>query len=194
MAEAGILTVGHSNHSWERFLELLRRHAVTLVVDVRSLPRSRFNPCFNGSNLERSLSVVGIGYLFLGRELGGRPSDPFCHRDGRVSYSRLARTPSFREGLARLLSLRNSHRIACLCAEKDLLDCHRCLLIAPELVKKGVDVGHILGDGKLESHAAAMDRLLRLNGTSQAVLFSDHDKVVAEALERRAGRVAWRPG
>jgi hypothetical protein len=49
------------------------------------------------------------------------------------------------------------------------------------------------GDGRLESHAAAMERLLRLNGTSQSDLFSDHDKVIAEALERRAGRVAWRP-
>ena len=194
MAEAGILTLGHSNHSWERFLELLRRHAVTLVVDVRSLPRSRFNPCFNGSNLERSLSVVGIGYLFLWRELGGRPSDPSCYKEGRVSYAKLARTASFREGMARLLSLRGMYRIAYLCAERDPLDCHRCLLIAQELAKKGVEVCHILGDGRLESHAAAMDRLLRLNGTSQSDLFSDHDKVVAEAMERRAARVAWRPG
>jgi uncharacterized protein (DUF488 family) len=193
MTGSDILTLGHSNHSWERFLEILRRHAVTLVVDVRSLPRSRFNPYFNGSNLERSLGVAGIGYLFLGRELGGRPSDPSCYEEGRVSYAKLAGTTSFRDGLARLLSLRTGRRIACLCAERDPLDCHRCLLLAPELVKEGVEVGHILGDGRLESHAAAMERLLRAAGAAQSSLFSGRATVVAEALERQADRVSWRP-
>ena len=68
-----LFTIGHSNHPVERFPELLRRHEIAAVADVRSRPYSRFVPHFSKERLHRILEEEGIGYLYLGRELGGKP-------------------------------------------------------------------------------------------------------------------------
>jgi uncharacterized protein (DUF488 family) len=100
-----IYTVGHSNHSIERFLSLLQPHGITAVADVRSTPYSRFNPQFRREKLQASLAEAGMQYVFLGEELGARSQDPDCYdAEGRVSYSRLARTEQFRKGIQRLMT------------------------------------------------------------------------------------------
>jgi hypothetical protein len=68
-----LFTIGHSNHPLERFLDLLRRHGIGAVADVRSRPYSRFVPHFSKERLQRNLVEEGIDYLYLGQELGGRP-------------------------------------------------------------------------------------------------------------------------
>ena len=90
-----VLTIGHSTHALETFVELLQRHGVTAVADVRAAPYSRFNPQFNREPLAGSLVPRGIAYVFLGSELGGRSDDPSCYENGRISYARLRGTPSF---------------------------------------------------------------------------------------------------
>ena len=155
-----ILTVGHSNHSWEAFLALLTRHGVTALGDVRSAPYSRFNPHFNRKALSASLSASGIAYVWLGRELGGRPDDRACYEDGELRYDRLAQTALYREGIERVLHGTAEHRLALMCAEKDPLHCHRALLVSRSLEERGLEVAHILADGGLELHDSAMDRLL----------------------------------
>ena len=152
MTNIGILTIGHSNHSLERFLALLAKHRVTAVADVRSAPYSRFRPHFNRDALAAALMAQGIGYAFLGRELGGRPADPDCYQDGRVDYERVARTSGFRDGVARIIGRAARDRTALMCAEKEPLDCHRTLLVARALDDAGVAVVHILADGELEPH------------------------------------------
>ena len=82
--------------------------------------------------------------MFLGRELGARPDDPACYEDGRVRYARLARTALFRRGLDRVVDGAHRHRLALMCAERDPLDCHRTILVARELARRGLDVAHIL--------------------------------------------------
>jgi len=67
-----IYTIGHSNHSLDKFVELLKRHGITVVVDVRSAPYSRFHAQFNKEELKHALRERGLGYVFLGRELGGQ--------------------------------------------------------------------------------------------------------------------------
>jgi uncharacterized protein (DUF488 family) len=68
-----IFTIGHSNHSLEMFIGLLKSHKIDVLLDVRSKPFSRFSPHFNKHDLEKAVKASGIKYLFLGRELGGRP-------------------------------------------------------------------------------------------------------------------------
>ena len=157
---ASVFTVGHSNHAVEDFLALLRQHAVTVVADVRSAPYSRFNPHFNREALRSELHDAGIGYVYLGSELGGRSDDPECYRNGRICYDRVAQTLRFQDGLRRLAKGMAEHRIALMCAEKEPLHCHRTLLVAQALDAEGTEISHIHADGKLESHTAAMDRLL----------------------------------
>jgi uncharacterized protein (DUF488 family) len=188
---ARILTIGHSTHTLEHFIALLKQHGVTAVADVRSAPYSRFNPHFNKAELERSLKAEGIRYVFLGRELGARSDDPSCYEKGRVQYARLARTEAFRKGIERLLRGAAEHRIACMCAEREPLECHRTLLVARALVDEGAEVAHIHADGRLEPHAAAMDRLLDLTGLPREDLFRSRADLVAEALARQEEKVAY---
>lgn len=186
-----ILTIGHSTHTLERFIALLKQHDVTAVADVRSAPYSRFHPHFNKAALERSLTAEGIRYVFLGRELGARPDDTACYEKGRVQYARLARTDAFRQGIERLRRGAAKHRIACMCAEKEPLECHRALLVARALAEEGMEVAHIHADGRLESHEAAMDRLLDLTGLPRYDLFRSRSELIAEALARQEELVAY---
>lgn len=190
--QPGVLTVGHSNHPWDVFVGLLQRHAVTALVDVRSVPYSRFNPQFNRNRLERELPPCGVRYVFLGRELGARSDDPACYDEtGRVQYDRLARKPAFRLGLDRIVQETARNRVALMCAEKEPLSCHRTILVAPALERRGVEIEHILVDGTLEPHAHALHRLIDGLKLPAADLFRSRDALVAEALTRRAARVGY---
>lgn len=190
--DTGILTIGHSNHTLEGFLALLAKHGVTGVADVRSAPYSRFRPHFNRDALAATLKTHGIDYVFLGRELGGRPDDPACYDGGRVDYERVARTSSFRDGVDRVIDEAARHRIALMCAEKEPLDCHRTLLVARALDESGVAVAHVLADGHLEPHAETMDRLLAafdLNPNGD--LLRPREEVLAHAIALQARRVGY---
>ena len=191
-----VYTIGHSNHALESFIELLRKHGIDEVIDVRSSPYSRYNPHFNYNALEMALEAAGIEYIFLGGELGGRPADRSCYdADGRVLYDRLAEADSFQDGISYITRHADEYRAALMCSEKDPLDCHRALLIAGTLLDRGVAVEHILSDGVLETHAAAMDRLMTdLKLPPNGDLFRSRDEVIADALTRRARKVAYAGG
>lgn len=186
-----VLTVGHSTHSIDAFLALLRQHGVTALADVRSTPFSRVNPQFNKETLMRSLKAHGIKYVFLGRELGARSDDRSCYENGRVQYARLARTELFRRGLDRVMRGAHDHRIALMCAEKEPVECHRTLLVARALVENGVTVAHILADGSMETHGDAMMRLLDVLGLPREDLFRSRQELIAQALALQEERIAY---
>lgn len=186
-----VYTIGHSTHSMEAFLSLLLQHGVTALADVRSAPFSRINPQFNKDELARDLKAGGIKYVFLGRELGARPKDRSLYDNGRIRYQRLAQADLFKQGIARLLQGATEHRIALMCAEKEPLECHRTLLVARALDELGIEVVHILGDGSLETHQAAMERLLDVTGLPREDLFRSHQALIAEALVRQESKIAY---
>ncbi|MCC5804912.1 MAG: DUF488 domain-containing protein [Opitutales bacterium] len=186
-----VFTIGHSTHSAKEFLALLRQHQIEAVADVRSSPFSRFNPQFNRENLERALKEGGIRYVFLGKQLGARTDDRSCYENGRVQYNRLAQTALFQSGLDRVQEGARRYRIALMCAEKEPLECHRTLLVARSLVKRGMPVQHIHADGHLEPHEAAMERLFDLTGVPREDLFHSKEALLAEALEKQESKVAY---
>lgn len=146
--DPGLLSIGHSIHPIEVFVELLRGHAVESVADVRTTPFSCFNPQFNRQSLERELHATGIRYLFLGKELGGRPDgDRFYDQEGHVLYGRMAESPRFEHGLSRLVERAERSRAAVMCSEENPAGCHRFLLVARVLHDRGIEVAHIRGDG-----------------------------------------------
>lgn len=194
MSDAGaIFTIGHSTHPIERFVALLQRHGIELLADVRSTPFSRFNPQFNRASLGHSLASAGIRYEYLGEELGARSSDPSCIENGRVSYARLAATPSFQQGLERLRAAARTQRVALMCAEREPLDCHRTILITRELERAGEIVTHILADGTLETNRHAMERLIERLRLPTDDLFSDSAELMAAAYDAQAVKVAYVP-
>lgn len=186
-----LYTLGHSTHTAEKVIELLRQHGVTAVADVRSQPYSRMNPQFNREAFCSRLKDAGIAYVFLGRELGARSEDRACYENGKVQYDRLARTPLFAAGLERILCGMRTQTIALMCAEKDPLTCHRAILVCRHLAKRGVKIAHILGDGRLESHDDAVSRLLRELELLESDLFRSRDQVVDEAYARRGQQIAY---
>ena len=191
--DRNILTIGHSRHPLEAFVALLQRHHANAVADIRAAPYSRFNPQFNREPLAGSLAANGIEYVFLGLELGGRSDDPSFYDKGRICYDRLGGTQSFQRGLDRVMRGAASHRMALMCAEKEPLECHRALLVAPALEARGVTIGHILADGRLETHADAMDRLLAMHDDPrQGALFVRSGERVERAIARQAERFAHR--
>lgn len=185
-----IMTIGHSAHSIADFIALLSQHGVTAIADVRSQPFSRYAPQFNKAVLSAALRQVGVQYVFLGKELGARSSDPSCYVDGRVQYGRLAETDAFKVGIERVLTGARTERIALMCTEKDPLDCHRTVLVAARLEAEGARVSHIREDGSIELHDRAMERLMHQLGM-QPSLFRTRDEQVAEALEEQETRIAY---
>ncbi len=186
-----IFTIGHSTHSAKAFLTLLCQHQVEAVADVRSSPFSRFNPQFNRGALDQFLKTGGIRYVFLGKELGARSEDRSCYLDGRVQYDRLSQTPLFQGALDRLLKGAAHYRIALMCAEKEPLECHRTLLVARALAARGQKVLHIHAGGHLETHEAAIDRLLEVAGVPKVDLFRSKHELIAEAFSRQELRIAY---
>ena len=168
-----IFTIGHSNHPIEKFLGLLTKHSIRLVVDSRSYPYSKYVPHFDRELLSTSLESVGIRYIYMGDELGGRPPEAeYYDAEGRVLYFRVAASDRFKGGISRLLHSGRELRVAVLCSEEDPNSCHRRLLIARVLTENGVSVQHIRGTGTVQSEAE-----LLLNAvTAQLEMFEIPDQ------------------
>lgn len=150
--ERTIYTIGHSNHTLDHFLNLLRKHGIEVVVDVRSQPYSHYVPHFNQEKLKQVLPQNGVRYLYLGKELGGRPRGAeFYDEDGKVNYSRLAESEPFKQGIARLIQELPRSRVALMCGEENPTMCHRRLLVGRALAAQGITVYHIRGDGRIET-------------------------------------------
>ena len=187
-----IYTIGHSSHSIQHLLSLLRQHGITAVADVRSQPYSRRFPQFNRETLAAQLQAAHVAYEFLGRELGARPNNRWCYTAGRVRYDRIATTDDFSAGIGQVLRLAENERVALLCAEKDPLACHRTILIGKHLRERGVRVLHILEDGRLESQEEAEARLLTEHHLGTPTLFDTYEDLVQQAYGLREERIAFR--
>ena len=186
-----IFTIGHSNHPIEAFLDLLQRHGVTAVSDVRSHPYSRYVPQYSRETLKAALARAGIAYVFLGKELGARSENPACYKQGKVQYDCLAREPRFAEGIKRVTDGMQKHSIALMCAEKDPLECHRTLLVSRTLHEAGIGVAHIHADGSLEDHGKLESRLLRACKMPEGDMFKSRSEFVSEAYAIQGERVAY---
>jgi uncharacterized protein (DUF488 family) len=192
MSSFDLFSIGHSNIAAERFLATLRDVGVDTIADVRSTPFSRRFPWFSGKTLAATLAQHGMTYLAYGDTLGGRPRDAALYRDGVADYEAMARQPDFQTGLGRLLADAARSRVCLMCAEREPLDCHRCLLVARSLAERGLTIGHILHDGTVEPHAATEQRLLALTGASDDLFVTGQDERLAAAYRRRARAVAYR--
>lgn len=162
-----LYTIGHSNHSATAFVRLLEDNGVMTLVDVRTAPFSRYHPHFNRESLASLLARHDIEYVFAGRYLGGRPSDPSCYKSQvlpeegsdylhEVDYRGIMERSWFVKAIERLLELADEQITAVMCSEEDPANCHRHHLIAQYLLSEHpeVDVRHIRGDGTVYGASA----------------------------------------
>lgn len=187
-----LFSIGHSNIPAERFLGLLHDAGVNAVADVRSAPFSRFFPWFSQKPLAARLAETSVTYTFMGDTMGGRPRDERLYCDGVADYEAMAAQADFRGGLQRLIDTAAQARVCLLCAEREPLDCHRCLLVARRLAERGLATGHILHDGTIEPHATTEQRLLALDGGGCDLFAAGQASRLAAAYRRRARAVAFR--
>lgn len=170
-----VFTIGHSTHSFETFTDLLKKNGVQVVVDVRSNPYSRYAPQYNTNHLSQALARVGIKYLFMGKELGGRPKgEQFYNDEGYVLYSCIAQTTAFKKGILRLESGLEKFKVAIMCSEEDPTACHRRLLIGRVLREHGVQIKHIRGDGGIQTEKTLITKMHSQNSI-QMTFFQDQE-------------------
>ncbi len=143
-----MLTIGHSTRTFEEFVQLLIAYGVTLLIDVRTVPRSRHNPQFNKESMPDSLKHYGIKYLHI-PEIGGlrRPKPNSVNMAWKNAsfrgYADYMQTKEFTEALLKIMALARENRVALMCAEALPWRCHRSL-ISDALVARHVRVGHII--------------------------------------------------
>ena len=151
-----VMTIGHSARTLDEFIRLLQVHAVTCVVDVRTVPRSRHNPQFNKASLPRALKKAGLGYVHL-PGLGGlrhakRHSPNMGWRNTSFrGYADYMQTPEFEQSLEELIRLANKERLALMCAEAVPWRCHRSL-IADALLVRGIRTEDIMSPARRQIH------------------------------------------
>jgi uncharacterized protein (DUF488 family) len=151
-----ILTIGHSTRTIEEFIALLLSHGVGMVVDVRTVPRSRHNPQFNRDTIPETLAAADVAYSHM-PGLGGlrhaRAGSPNSgwQNDSFRGFADFMQCSEFAENIDKLIELGKSGPIALMCAEALPWRCHRSL-IADALLVRGVNVAHIMGRGKRMAH------------------------------------------
>ncbi|HET6387245.1 MAG TPA: DUF488 domain-containing protein [Armatimonadota bacterium] len=186
-----VYTIGHSNHPLEKLLALLSQHEIGVLLDTRSSPYCRYATHFSQPSIRDAVEGAGIRYIYMGKELGGRPEgDEFYDEEGHVDYARVAESAPFKGGIDRVLRGVRKHRVALLCSEEDPLACHRRLLVTRVLSERGVEPRHIRGDGQVQSEEMIVQEEKKSRkDTGQLSLFESEEtpawKSVRSVLDRK---------
>lgn len=179
-----VFTVGHSNHSIDYFIELIKYFSITAIIDVRSVPASSYNPQFNQHNLENSLKKSNIIYMHFGDEFGARHTEKeLLDEFGKVDFNKVRKTSKFLSGISRLKSeLDKGYNISLMCSESDPFECHRFSMISYYLDRNGFDVYHILKDKTIINNSDLEKKLLKkyrkqIPTTNLFEVFSEKEKI-----------------
>jgi len=165
--ELVVFTIGHSTRTIEEFVELLKTYAVNLVVDVRTVPRSRHNPQFNKETLPNTLKPEGIKYIHM-PEIGGlrRPKHDSVNlawkNMGFRGYADYMQTKEFTDNLLKIIALARENCLALMCAEALPWRCHRSL-ISDALAVRHVKVEHIISATSCLNHQ--LNEMAQVEGT-----------------------------
>jgi uncharacterized protein (DUF488 family) len=162
-----VCTIGHSNRPIEEFIDLLRQNEVAVLLDIRTVPKSRHNPQFGQDQLPLSLKEAGIAYRQmpglggLRRALKDSPNSGWRNTSFR-GYADYMQTPEFAENVEAVIALAQTTRCALMCAESVPWRCHRSL-VADALLVRGIAVEHIINPGK--RRPATLTPFAKVEGT-----------------------------
>ena len=187
-----LYSIGHSNQSLDEFIGLLNAHGINCVIDVRSIPASKYSPQFNQDGLKCYLKARGIQYLHFGDEFGARRTDCLDENE-QVDFEKAVKTPLFKKGVERVMKgLDKGFRIAFMCSEADPLECHRFSLVSRFFYDNGVDVQHILKDASLASQAKLEKEMIATYIHSRKYHLSEVDYLFGLYTEEEQRRDAYR--
>ena len=187
-----LYSIGHSSQTQEEFLALLTLYRINCIVDVRSVPASKYSPQFNQETLRYFLKSHGIQYLHFGDEFGARRTDSI-DESGQVNFEQAVKTPLFQQGAARLMKgLEKGYQIALMCSEADPLECHRFSMVSRYFYDQGIDVQHILKDGTLASQASLEKEMINQFLHSRKYRLLEVDFLFGTYLEEEQRNDAYR--
>ena len=171
---------------------MLRRHGVNCVVDVRSVPASKYTPQFNTEELRRFLKHNDVQYLHFGNEFGARRTD-CVNENGQVDFEEAVKTTAFLSGVERIKNgIEKGYRIALMCSEANPLECHRFSLVARYFYENGWDVQHIMKDAELASHETLEQQMIQEFLHSRKYHVSEVDELFGIYTKEDQRRDAYR--
>lgn len=187
-----LYSIGHSNQTQEEFLALILVHDVNCIVDVRSVPASKYSPQFNLENIRSFLLANNVQYLHFGEEFGARRYDSI-DKNGQVNFEMAVKTPAFISGALRILrGMERGYNIAFMCSEADPLECHRFALVSRYFHDTGIVVQHILKDAKLASHETLEKEMITTFMHSKKYHLPEIDRMFGTYTEEDQRRDAYR--
>lgn len=162
-----VFTIGYAGIKIDDFVDVLKSNNISLLVDVRSTPRSQYFVDFNDTKLKMVLAQSNIKYENWRTEFGARQSNSVFYTNGILDFEKFAQSEQFKSGIQKV---KVSQEIICLlCAEIDPIGCHRGVLCSKELQNNGFDIKHIIarrnGEIKIENHNELEQRLIALHKT-----------------------------
>lgn len=157
-----IFTVGHSNYSMERLIDMLKHFNIDCVVDIRGTPYSKYNVQFDKEAIRYSLKKAGFLYIYMGEELAAkRKTKESYNKEGYADFKKIINEDSFKTGIERLKNgLKKGYKIVLLGAMQDPIRCHRAILLGKFLEENGIKVNHILDDYSIASQKDIENNLL----------------------------------
>lgn len=157
-----IFTIGHSNYSADKLLEMLHVFNIDSVVDIRGTPYSKYNVQFNKETIRQTLINNGYKYIYMAKEFAVQREDKSLYtKEGYADFEKVVDDKDFLNGIERLrVGCKKGYRIALMGAMQDPINCHRCILIGKPLRKAGFNIKHILDDYSLASQEEMEERLL----------------------------------
>lgn len=173
MEKTPLYTIGHGNRKLEDFLLILKDFNIDYLIDVRSMPYSKFNPQYNQNELKAILESNGVTYVFMGETIGGRPRDTSCYdEDGKVDYEVVKTKGFFMQGIERLkTAYKKDINLVLMCSESKPCECHRSKLIGRVLDIDDIALKHIDEKGRIKDQKTVINELNK--GLSEFNLFDE---------------------
>ena len=175
--EIEIYTIGHSNYTMERLIDMLEYYNINCVVDIRGTPYSKYNIQFDKEAIRYTLTNAGFVYIYMGKELAAkRIRKNSYNNEGYSNFEEVIKEEEFKRGVERLKNgCEKGYKIILLGAMQDPIRCHRSILVGRELVKNDFDVKHILDDYSIVTQDDIEEMLLNK-------YFSNRNQITIEDL------------
>ena len=172
-----IYTIGHSNYTMERLIDMLEYYNINCVVDIRGTPYSKYNIQFDKETIRYTLTNAGFVYIYIGKELAAkRIRKNSYNNEGYSNFEEVIKEEEFKRGVERLKNgCEKGYKIILLGAMQDPIRCHRSILVGRELVKNDFDVKHILDDYSIVTQDDIEEMLLNK-------YFSNRNQITIEDL------------
>lgn len=172
-----IYTIGHSNYTMERLIDMLEYYNINCVVDIRGTPYSKYNIQFDKESIRYTLTNAGFVYIYMGKELAAkRIRKNSYNNEGYSNFEEVIKEEEFKRGVERLKNgCEKGYKIILLGAMQDPIRCHRSILVGRELVKNDFDVKHILDDYSIVTQDDIEEMLLNK-------YFSNRNQITIEDL------------